>query len=129
MMPKLEYFIVCESVSVDQQTNRVSLFNVIEEVWSSRFPATISQAIATSAWHREPADEHVDYQVQLRIYAPGEDSYKEFPVNVKIEKDRHRIFHELANLRVSQPGNLKFEVLINGQYAATHTVTIFQEGV
>ncbi len=30
-MPKLEYFLICESVSVDQDTNRLSLFNVLED--------------------------------------------------------------------------------------------------
>ena len=31
-MPRLEYFIVCESISTDQETNRVSLFNVLEDL-------------------------------------------------------------------------------------------------
>ena len=36
-MAKLEFFLVCESVSTDRETNRVSLFNVIEDI--STLPA------------------------------------------------------------------------------------------
>ena len=125
-MPKLEYFIVSEGVSVDRQTNRVSLFNVLEEAHLDRFPAAIPQVVVTSAWNREPLDEDVDYQVQLRIYAPGEESHREFTTNIRIETDRHRVLQRIVNLQVSQPGELKFEVLINGQHAASHVVTIHQ---
>jgi hypothetical protein len=31
-MAKLEYFLICESMSTDRETNRVSLFNVLEDL-------------------------------------------------------------------------------------------------
>ena len=31
-MPKLEYFLICESMSTDQETSRVSLFNVLDDL-------------------------------------------------------------------------------------------------
>jgi hypothetical protein len=123
-MPKLEYFVVSESVSVDQTTNRVSLFNVLEDVRSPEFPVTIPQIVATTAWNREPSDGDIDYQTMLRVYPPGEEAPKEFPLNFKIEHDRLRHFHFISSLTIQQPGELKFEILINGQHAATHTVTI-----
>ena len=122
-MPKLEYFIVSESISVDQQTNRASLFNILEEVRKNKFPSAISQAIVTSAWNYEIGDEDVDYQVKIRIYSPGEEEPKDIPVNVSIEY-RHRLFLKLENLQIKQPGELKFEVFINDKYIASHTVLI-----
>ena len=70
-MPKLEYFLVSESVSVDQLTNRTSLFNILEEVRANKFPAVIPQVVVTSAWNREIGDEDIDYQVKVRISLPG----------------------------------------------------------
>ena len=122
-MPKLEYFIVSESISVDQQTNRASLFNILEEVRKNKFPSVIPQAIVTSAWNYESGDEDIDYQVKVRIYSPGEEKPKDIPVNVSIEY-RHRLFLKLVNLEIKQPGELKFEVFINDKYTASHTVLI-----
>ncbi len=31
-MPDLEYFVVCESVAIDRESNRISMFHVIEDV-------------------------------------------------------------------------------------------------
>ena len=47
-MAELEYFLVAESVSVDQLTNRISLFNVVEQVAASKFPVTIPQIVAVA---------------------------------------------------------------------------------
>ena len=123
-MPKLEYFLVSESVSVDQGTNRVSLFNILEEVTANKFPVDIPQVVVTSAWNREIGDEDIDYQVKVRISLPGEEEPKDFPMNVKIESKRCRIFHGFEHLRIRQPGELKFKVFINDKYTASHTVSI-----
>ena len=123
-MPKLEYFLVSESVSVDQQTNRASLFNILDEVRENKFPIVIPQVVVTSAWNYEGGDEDIDYQVRVRMSLPGKEKPKDVPVNVKIEKNRHRLFLQLMNLRIKQPGELKFEVFINDEYTASHTVLI-----
>ena len=124
-MPKLEYFLVSESVSVDQQTNRASLFNILDEVRENKFPTVIPQAVVTSAWDYEVGDENIDYQVKVRVYLLGEEDLKVFPMNVKIEpNNRHRLFMQLLNLQIKQPGELKFEIFLNDKYTASHTVLI-----
>lgn len=123
-MATLEYFLVCESVSVDQRTNRASLFNVLDEVRANRFPTFIPQAVVTSAWNFEDGDEDIDYQVRVHISPPGEEMQEPLHMNVKIESYRHRLFLEIANLRVQEPGELRFEVFMNDEFAASHTVSI-----
>ncbi len=68
-MPKLEYFLICESTSTDQVTNRVSLFNVLENLQVLRAGAARQQQPsvapffeAVSCWNREPGDEERDFQ-------------------------------------------------------------------
>lgn len=123
-MPKLEYFLVSESVAVDQQTNRASLFNILDEIRENQFPIVIPQAVVTSAWNYEVGDEDIDYQVKVRMSLPGEENPKDIPVNVKIETNQHRLFLQVMNLKIKQPGELKFEVLINDKHTASHTVLI-----
>ena len=126
-MPKLEYFLVSESVSVDQGTNRVSLFNILEEFRPNQFPTSIPQAIVTSAWNYESGDENIDYQVKVRISLSGEERSQDFLMNFKMEPNRYRLFQEIVNIPIQQPGELKFEVFINNKYIASHTVLVQQD--
>jgi hypothetical protein len=125
-MPKLEYFLVCESVSTDRETNRVSLFNIIEEVQLSAAPGSgyiIAQFVAVACWNRMPADEGKDYQATLRIHSPGEESI-DFPLNFQMERPRHRLTFRFQGLPAVRPGDLRFELLVNGQHTADHIVTV-----
>ncbi len=123
-MPKLEYFVVSEGISVDVLTNRISLFNVIEGVQSKELPILLPQIVATSTWNKEPSDGDNDYQTSLRIYPPGEERPKEFAINFRMEQDRHRIHQTIINLQITQPGELILEVLLNGKHIASHTVSV-----
>jgi hypothetical protein len=82
---------------------------------------------AVSAWNLRPEERGKDYQVSLRIHCPGGEvlkSSEDFAVNFAAGECRHRIFQDIRGLEVKQPGELKFEVLLNGQQQATHTVTV-----
>jgi len=126
-MPKLEYFIVSEGASTDIFTNRVSLFNVVEQIKSKDFPVVLPQVVATTAWNKEAADTDLDFQASLRIYSPGEERPKEFPINFKMERSRHRLHQTIIYLQVTQVGDLVFEILLNGEHVASHTVTVEKE--
>lgn len=125
-MPKLEYFVVCESISVDRETNRVSLFNIVEDIQ----PLTkgenghiIAQMVAISAWNREPGDEDKDFQLIVRIHAPGDDPH-DFPLNFRMDRPRHRLLLRLQGVPAQRPGELRFELLLNSQHVAAHTVNV-----
>ena len=129
-MPQLEYFLVCESISTDRETNRVSLFNVLEDLQiagpgtAPQQPRLLSQFVAVSCWNKEEGDEARDYQLMLRIHVPGEEP-KEFSMNFIMERPRHRLslgFQGIPNL---EPGQLRFELLLNSEHVAWHTVNVF----
>lgn len=125
-MPKLEYFIVCESISVDRDTNRVSLFNVVEDlsaVPQGQPAIVVAQLVAVSAWNREPEDSGQDFQAILRIHPPG-DEPRDFAVNFRMRQARHRLYMRVQGVPAQRPGELKFELLLNSRHAATHTITI-----
>lgn len=125
-MPRLEYFLVCESISTDKDTNRVSLFNIIEgvRVLPPGTPGHIlAQFVAVSCWNSEPGDENKDFQAILRINAPGADP-KDFEINFTMERPRQRLCIHIQGIPELEPGELKFEMLLNGEYVASHTVNV-----
>lgn len=126
-MPRLEYFLVCESASVDRDTNRLSLFNIIEEIQPIRQGEIdghpILQLVAVSCWIKEQGDEDRDFQVVLRIHDPGSGT-KDFPMNLRMERPRHRLMLRIQGVPASSDGNLRFEILLNGSHVAEHVITI-----
>lgn len=112
-MPKLEYFLICESMSTDQETNRVSLFNVLEDLQVLP-PGTTPQPqllvphfVAVSCWNREPGDEDKDFQAILRIHPPKKEP-KEFSMNFKMERPRYRL--SVALPRDAETGSRSTEI-------------------
>jgi hypothetical protein len=125
-MPKLEYFLVSESLSVDQETNNVSVFSILEEL-SGPLPLAIPRLVAISSWNIEPDERDRDYQVALRIRLPSGEvmpESKDFKVNFTTTRMRHRIFQHVHGLRVNEAGELTLEVLLDGEHKASHTIAI-----
>jgi hypothetical protein len=131
-MPKLEYFLVCESCSIDQATNRISLFNIIEEVQSgppsSGDGMPIAQMVAVSCWNREDGDEDQDFQLTLRVHPP-EGEYKDFRLNFRMDRPRHRFTIRLSGgVPAGASGTLRFETLLNDRHVADHVVLVHAPG-
>jgi hypothetical protein len=129
-MPKLEYFLVAESISVDQDQNKVSVFNILEEVAVPESDLTvIPQLVALSSWIFEPEDMGQDFQVTLRVLVPRTmtpETTKEFPINFTGPKKRQRIYHRIRDLPLPQAGDVVFQLLLNGDHKASHTLTVHQ---
>ena len=61
-MPRLEYFIVCESTSVDAGNDSISLFHVLEDIFPDTFPYVLHRAEAVSLWNLDNEDRDTDFQ-------------------------------------------------------------------
>ena len=122
-MPRLEYFLVASSVSIDQSTNRVSVFEIIEEIRGPTFPLRIPSCAAITLWCAEDGDQDTDFQAMLRVYMP-DGRTNEFATNFRLAMPRHRITQRFQGLTISGPGELRFEMLLNGEHKADHLVTV-----
>jgi hypothetical protein len=122
---RLEFFVVAENVSVDRTTNELSVFNVMESLRADVFPGVIPKCVAVSLWRLEPGDEGQDWQATIRIYVPGE-NVQEFPTNFRSQPGatRHRVTQRIYGLPLRQAGDLRFELLLNGQHSADHVATV-----
>ena len=118
-MPRLEYFIVAESYALDSQTNRVSIFNVLEDVKAPHFPAHIS-LVAIASWNAEPGDQEREFQTSLLIHSI--DGPHRFDMAFRMPEPRARTVIQLQYLPVVEAGEMRFEILLDGAHAATHTV-------
>jgi len=128
MMARLEYFIVCESTSVDAETNRISLFHVLEDVFPEIIPGVLPRIEAVSLWNLEAEDAVRDFQVALRINLPGVAVGPTFEMNLTRGRRRYRAALAIENIPLERVGPLLFEVLLNGNHIAGHTVTIHEMG-
>lgn len=124
-MARLEFFVVAEDVSIDQSTNQVSVFSILEEVKMPGFPGRVNKCIAFALWRREPGDEERDFQMTLRVTLPTGQDYR-LETNFRMSRPRHRILNRLSSLPLPGEGELRFEVLLNGVHAAEHVVTVEQ---
>lgn len=126
-MPQLEYFLVAESVATDSDRNTVSVFHILEELRASSMPFHVGRLVALSSWNIGPQDRDNDFQVTLDIHLPGGDKLPDgldLAINFTATRSRQRILHFIEGLRIASPGDLAFELLINGKHAASHRVTV-----
>lgn len=125
-MPKLEYFLVCESVSIDRDTNRVSHFHVLEElrpVQAEQPGHILAQLAAVCCWYEEPDDAGKDFQALLRLHTP-DGSSRDFTLNFRMKSRRQRLVFHLQGIPPVTPGELRFEILLNDRHMAEHIVTV-----
>ena len=123
-MPPLEYFVVAESATVDQFTNRVSVFNVCDEIHASAFPIKIGRIVGICSWNAEEGDENKEFQIEVRVQLP-EGKPRIFNANFTMPARRQRSFLTFEGIQVSRSGVVEFKVLLNGSHQATHTIFVY----
>ena len=124
-MARLEFFVVAESVSVDQFTNQVSVFSILEEIRAEHFPIAISHCVGMSLWRSETGDFDQDFQAVLRVTSPGLPP-RDVSTNFRFAPSglRMRVIQRVVGVRVEQEGDLVFELLLNGHHIAEHVITV-----
>ena len=122
-MLTLEYFVVAESVSVDQTTNTVSVFHILEEIHAPVFPFVLHRLVAVVHWNTESDDADRDFQVSVLIVFP-DGQRKEFNQNFRMIRSRLRTIANFIGLQIPQPGTMTVEIRLNGVHKASHTIDI-----
>jgi hypothetical protein len=127
-MPHIEYFIVSESISIDQVRNTVSLFHVFEELSFRKFPGRIPFLVISTLWDIEESERGKDYEGEIRLTPPNSEEPQAFPFNFTTDRiaPRQRVLLELKNVSVPEVGMFKFQVYLEGNRHAGHTIHIRQ---
>jgi hypothetical protein len=127
-MPRLEYFIVCASTSVDVERNSISLFHLLEDLFPDQFPASLETMEAVSLWNLDPEDANTDFQATLRITLPDKALSARFAMNLSAGWKRYRATIKVTNIPLPCPGELRFDVELNGVHSASHIVNVHEGG-
>ena len=124
-MPELEYFVVAESYAHDRDTNSISIFNVLNERKYDNFPVTIPRLLFISCWIATPQEiqDKSDAHLGIRINAPGHQN-DPFLMNFTCDVEFQHLVAEYSGLVINQPSTFKIELLLNGEYKASHTLAI-----
>jgi len=119
---------MCESISIDQATNQVSVFNILEDLYPQKLPYVLPKTVAVSSWAMDQEEADQDWQVALRISPPGEQEKKAGPTNFGKGWVLCRSVISVQGIPVKEAGELKFELLLNGESRATQVVTVHPVG-
>lgn len=122
-MAKIEYFLVAESCSVDQRTNRVSVFNVLERVQISN-PAQLSNLVVVAVFNKADSEDEEKHIQQVIIHRPNGEELKGPEVEFKFTAPVHRAFLNIENLPIEEEGQVVFELLLDGEHAAQHILYV-----
>ena len=125
-MPKLDYFLVAESISTDKDRNTLSIFHIVEEAYG-RLPFVVTNLAGVASWTIAAEEMGRDFQVLLKIYQSEKrelPSFAPFSLNFTADRERYRTCHYVNGLRIEEPGDLVFEILLNGEHVADRIVHI-----
>ena len=122
--PELEYYLVAESHSVDQTSNRVSVFNVLEAVTSGKEFAGIPQMTAISVWNVPEECTDVDFLAEVRLLSPDGRDTATAKIGFTGRAKRQRLFHNMFGVKFDAEGRWRLELLLDGQHVANHSIDI-----
>lgn len=122
---RLEYFVACEIVVTDSETNSTSIINVLEELPIPQYPALLPKCAVIALWRAEPGDEHQDWQAAVGVTPPG-GQRQSFSMNFRVAPGvrRHRHVVRMLTLTIERAGELRFDVELNGVHHAEHIITV-----
>ena len=105
-MPHVKYGLVAESVVIDQQTNRVSVINILESIAAHAFPVAIYKLVCIFHLQKDEDDpESIELLVKI---TSGETQLTQLPVTANFRgKPNTRNIAEVGGLVILQPGELK----------------------
>jgi hypothetical protein len=99
-------FAVAESAAIDQGTNRLSLFNLLEEIISPAFTIVFPQLTIATISSREEVEPSL-FTLSLRITL-GDQQLVESSLSVDFQgRPRARTLGVMSGLMVPRPGNLR----------------------
>lgn len=112
------YSILCSKVSVDRETNNISLFETLESVQFTistalTFPANVPfEASLVTLWARQDPNEPLEGEMRVRLLAPNGDQLGMFPNNIIDLRaaPRARFVGRINGLRVAGDGIHEWEI-------------------
>jgi hypothetical protein len=126
-MPTLEYLLPCLLTSIDQRTNAVSLFSIVETLTVVRRPGETSKEAmpgteVVTLWRRLSAESHDQSFTQiLTLRLPDQTENEVSRVEFQIPHFRHRLHVQLPSFGVDQEGDYLLRAYLESPHSADTT--------
>jgi len=112
-MPRLLLLAASLSTAVDQRTNQLSLFHVVEQFNPRTFPTPLPYFEVVCLWQRESGDDVHKFEERVRMLSPaGIDEITNYQIEFPLDRMRHRAIVGFAGVKVEEPGFYEIEVCV-----------------
>src|SRR5437016_4201866 len=122
-MPELDLFLICNSFVIDKGTNRVSVFEILSEIWPQKFPALLQSAVAIAYWSFSDNEKTLDFQVIVRITPPNF-TRSDLAANFVCTRTTMRTITTMLNIPLITAGRIKVEIFLNGTPVKTSYIEV-----
>lgn len=127
-MYEVKYFLCAQLVSIDRDSNNISLFNVLEEASSPGFPLLIPHVRAVLALERpEKGDEAVNLTLHI---TQGDRTLETVALEGAFRSSKRlRLLLQMHGLVIEVPGAVKFSVRKNnGEELTSYSFDVERTG-
>ena len=111
-MPEHIFTIVARGLTVDAQTNTLTLFAVLEEIGTPHLPAAVFELSVVTLWRRKPGEEGVGFVQQTRFIDPSGEETAHLDQSFRFEKPRHRMIGQVHGFPIRTAGCHRIEVFV-----------------
>ncbi len=131
-MRRLEYFAVCQSVSLDAMTGEISLFHVTHHCIVAATPTTIPLLCVVGAFiddeiemdEQNAGNDDAEAHVKLNVISPGGEPVNTFRRTLSSAGRLENTLFRVTNIPIPHSGDLIFELLVDDESIAKHTVSV-----
>src|SRR5258706_5213525 len=115
--------LVAQGVTIDNQTNAVSIFSMVEGVAASGFPVFMQNINFFTLLTRDAADPH-EYDGLFTISMGEEELIRQLVHLVFGDKLRNRLVIRIPGVVVTRPGQLAFRLTVNDSLVADYVTEV-----
>ena len=123
-MPRLEYFLVSESSTIDNETGALSVFNVMNEAKFENFPAVLPKLVLVTCWICTPDEirKKEEFQVTFNFSLPDPAVNGPIRSGFQAESRFQHLIMTVVAIPVNCPGEIVIDLLLNERKEASHTI-------
>lgn len=122
---KLNYNLIAQHISVDQNTNNISAFNILDEIVVSSIDEELVDFCIVNAFEVSKRDKDREFILKTQIDIPQEGS-KTFSMSLtpSTSKNSHRVFQTVARIPIISTGVVKIRCFLDGKLIASRNIPI-----
>lgn len=125
-MRNLEFFTVCESVSMDPQQQTESLQNIVKIICIQRVPAVIHSLVAVASFFEndEYDENRENLDIRLEVIPPGVKNTFKFERTLDSQARFESAMFGVLSIPIGSHGDLLFKLFQGDELLDTHTAEI-----